>query len=300
MSKENVITGRIVEKLKLPELNSHKGDNGRLLIIAGSEKYHGSLLYAIKAAAKIVDLIYVMTTKENAKLVAKLKGKTAEFILVGNLSLNPSPRQGREAWADCVLIGPGMGKSKRTYKLVERVLKSKIRAALDADALNVMDKQLLKLLGPQHILTPHYGEFAGLLRKVPTSPPPPPLPTPPRLRRAGARGGGRWVESLKGFISKYTCTVVLKGRVDIVGNQEAGIRYNATGNEGMTKGGTGDVLAGLIAAFFCKNDAFTSAAAGVYINGKAGDELYKKVGPYYDAEDLAEQIPRSLWKLINN
>ena len=290
------IDKRILDKLNLPKPGSHKGQNGRLLVVAGSKKYHGSLLYAIKTAAKIVDLVYVLKTKENRGLVEKLKSGTAEFIPV-----NPSwsarwrttlPSSGEGNKVDCILIGPGMGKSKRTYKLVEKVLKSGIRAVLDADALNVMDAKLLKLLGPRHILTPHRGEFERMYQK---------LTNVRKWHKMNER------EREENFVKQFGCTVVLKGKVDIVSSPSPSplpsrerkilIAYNQTGNEGMTKGGTGDVLAGLIAGFYCRNNAFVSAAAGAYINGLAGDELYKKVGPYYNAEDLVEQIPMTLWRL---
>jgi len=91
--------------------------------------------------------------------------------------------------------------------------------------------------------------------------------------------------------------VVLKGQVDYVATPNGDVWENHTGNQGMTKGGTGDVLAGMIAAFFCRNNALTSAAAGGFLNGLAGDQLYKKIGPYFNAEDLVEQIPKTLWKL---
>ena len=95
---------------------------------------------------------------------------------------------------------------------------------------------------------------------------------------------------------EYGCVIVLKGQTDIVCSPQECL-YNTTGNEGMTKGGTGDVLVSLIAGLACKNDLFLAACAGVYINGLAGDELYKKVGPYFNASDLCDQIPRVLKKL---
>jgi len=67
----------------------------------------------------------------------------------------------------------------------------------------------------------------------------------------------------------------------------------------MTKGGTGDTLAGLIAALYCKNKAWLAACAGVYINGLAGDQLYKKVGPYFNTSDLADEIPRTMAEFFN-
>lgn len=291
MRNSQKINADIVRKLILPKKSSHKGQNGRLLVVAGSEKYHGSLLYAIKAAAKIVDLVYVLTTKENQKLVRKLKSKTASFIPIHNVPFTPSYLQrGEGELFDCILIGPGMGASRRTYNLVKAVLKSGIRAVLDADALNVLNARLLRLLGPQHILTPHQQEFKRVFGVAPN------------------------LTIVRNEATRHKCAIVLKGKVDILvtpshsppirrtggENKRIRVAFNSTGNEGMTKGGTGDVLAGLIAAFYTKNDGFISAAASVYLNGLAGDELYKKVGPYFDAEDLIEQIPKTLWRLLRN
>jgi len=96
---------------------------------------------------------------------------------------------------------------------------------------------------------------------------------------------------------KYHCAIVLKGQVDIISDGKQ-ILFNKTGNEGMTKGGTGDVLAGLIASLATTNDLMIAAAAGTYINGLTGDELYKEVGPYFNADDLAEKVPEVMRKLF--
>ncbi len=286
-------------KIKLPKAKSHKGENGRLLIIAGSEKYHGSLLYAIKAGSHIVDLIYVLSSRKNLRLIRRLKFGTAEFIAVDEpllvrrgrggyhpLFISPSPARhrlgelqaggrGGEILPDCVLIGPGMGVSKRTYKLVKTVLKSGIKVVLDADALNVMDEKLKKCLHPNCILTPHRGEFKRLF------------------------GNSTELTIVKSVEHRYRCTILLKSPdADVIASPGHKLVLNHTGNQGMTKGGTGDVLAGLVAGLFTKNDAYTAAVIGAYVNGKAGDELYKKVGPFYDAEDLVERIPKTLFHVI--
>lgn len=73
---------------------------------------------------------------------------------------------------------------------------------------------------------------------------------------------------------------------------------NKTGNEGMTKGGTGDVLAGLIAALYCKNEAFLAASAGIYLNGLAGDRLYMMVGPFFNSSDLVREIPAVMGEVL--
>ena len=262
----NNISLKIVKSLILPKAGSHKGQNGRVLVIAGSKKYHGALLYAITTASRIVDLIYIYTDKENYLAVKKLKSQTAEFITINKL---PKPLE-----YDCVLIGPGLGISSRTKKLVTAILKSKSKAVLDADALKILDKPLLNLLHRNCILTPHTREFQKTFRLSPTP------------KNAGATS------------KKYHCTILLKNRVDIIGLANGKIYFNHTGNAGMTKGGTGDVLAGLVAALFCKNAIFPSAAAGAYVCGRAGDDLNKKVGTFYNAEDLSRQIPSTLAAML--
>lgn len=275
------ITSTIIKTLNLPKPNSHKRDNGQLLIIAGSNKYFGALVYAVRVASRIVDLVYVLTTNKNKKLIEKMKLKTAEFMPT-NIFPSPSGRgikgggKKRVYDIDAILIGPGLGLSARTKNLVQKVLKQKIKAVLDADALNVLDAKMLKLINHNHILTPHTREFRRLFGLPATA-----------------------INAEK-MIKKYKCTIVLKGPVDYVASPQKGLWQNTTGNAGMTKGGTGDCLAGLIAAFYATNGAFTSAAAGVYLNGAAGDDLYKKVGTFYNAEDLVGQIPHTMQKIVSS
>ncbi len=274
-----IINKKIIKQLRLPKPRSHKRDNGRLLIIAGSDKYFGAMIYAIKIASRLVDLVYLLTTRENQKLVAKLKIQTAEFMPIKSFSNFPLPRgrgqgEGVTSEVDCILAGPGMGISANTKRLVLQVLKSDKKAVLDADALNVLDDKLKKYLSPSHILTPHHKEFYRLFRIQATT------------------------QNASKMAKKYHCHIALKGPVDIIAEPDGKVALNKTGNAGMTKGGTGDVLAGLIAGLYCTNDAYTSAAAGVYVNGAAGDELYKKVSTFYNAADLAEQLPKTLKHLL--
>jgi len=225
------------------------------------------LLYAVKTASRIADLVYILTTPENREMLKKLRLKTAEF-LPNSL---PSFKD-----IDCVLVGPGLGISARSKNLTKKVLSAKIKAVLDADALNVMDEKMKELLNPNHILTPHHREFKKLF------------------------GFKATAVSAQKMAKKYKCTIVLKGPVDYIVSFDGSLRQNKTGNQGMTKGGTGDVLAGLIAGLFCTNNAFESAAAGTFICGKAGDDLYKKVGTFYNAEDLCEQVPITFSRIVNS
>lgn len=263
MSK--TISIKIFHQLYSPRSNSRKRENGRLLIVAGSEKYHGSLFYALKSASRVLGLIYVLSTKENLRLVSKLKSQTASFIPVAKID---------EVIVDAVLIGPGMGISPRTRRLVEQVLESGQKAVLDADALSILDEKLKEKLNPNNILTPHHGEFERVFNLKPTA------------------------INLKAMAKKYHCHIVLKGKEDLLADSKGNIVANKTGNAGLAKGGSGDVLAGLMAAFFCKNDAFLSAQAAVLAVDLAGDELFKTRKHFYDSEDLVEQLPLTLTKLF--
>jgi NAD(P)H-hydrate epimerase len=281
-----IITSQIVKKLHLPKPDSRKRDNGRLLIIAGSDKYFGALVYCIKTASRLVDLVYLLTTPENQRLIEKLKIQTAEFMPInGHATTKRSAptrlarREPRRIYrllndVDAILIGPGMGISSATKQLTTWVLKSGKGAVLDADALNVLDDNLKKLLSPLHILTPHHREFRRLFKLKPNP------------------------QNAAKMAKKYHCTIVLKGPVDVIASPNGKIALNKTGNAGMTKGGTGDVLAGLIAGLYATNNAYVSAAAGTYVNGLAGDGLYKKVGAFYNAEDLTNQLPITLKHLL--
>lgn len=254
--------------LEFPGKGAKKGDSGNVLMISGFEQYHGALLYALRAASKITDIIYVYTSSENQKIVNKLKSKTAEFVAVDDWK----KALGK---VECILIGPGLGRSRAAYNLVKKVLQISKKAVLDADALSLMDPVLRNMLRNRHILTPHKKEFERVFGVKPTE------------------------KNASKMSKKYNCTIVLKGAVDVVANPDWGVKYNYTGNVGMTKGGTGDVLAGLTASFYCiSEDPYLAAASGVFVNGLAGDELYKKVGRFYDAEDLLKQLPRTLNKLM--
>lgn len=252
-----------VKVLKKPEAESHKGDNGSLLIIGGSKEYHGAPILSAKVASKIVDIVYFSSTLENNQLIQKMKTKLAEFITVPRDKVNNYVKK-----VDVILIGPGLGINQGVKTLTNNLLKKfpTKKFILDADALKIIDK---KLLNKNCIITPHKNEFKKLF---------------------GLAGNKKTVKQMA---KKYKCVTLLKGKEDYVsdGNE---LKINTTGNAGMTKGGTGDVLAGLIAGLACKNDIFLAARAGVFINGLAGDQLKKRVSFYYNASDLINQIPKTI------
>jgi ADP-dependent NAD(P)H-hydrate dehydratase / NAD(P)H-hydrate epimerase len=242
---------------------SHKGENGKLLIIAGSEQFHGAALLANKTASRIVDLVYFASVPENNALIKDLKSKLCDFIALPRDTISKFIPK-----VNAVLLGPGLGASQETAILSNTLLAKypKQKFILDADALTGLN---LNLLTKNCILTPHKREFKTLFMLTPT------------------------LKNVQQMAKKYGCTIVLKGVTDYVCDTEQ-YKQNTTGNTGMTKGGTGDVLAGLIAALACQNDNFLAASAGVFLNGLAGDRLVKKVSTYYNASDLVAELPRTL------
>lgn len=266
------VTAFDIKQLILPARGSHKGQNGRLLVIGGSDLFHAASLWALTVASRIVDLVHYCSVPENNALVANAKAEFRNGIVI--------PRSDIDAYIeedDCILLGPGMTRDSQTEILTNSLLKKYPHKqwVLDAGALQMMD---LSLIPKNAILTPHHGEFTRLWESV---------------------GGNAKSDEEKVVLcaKMYNCIVLLKGDKDVASNGKE-TRVVEGGNPGMTKGGTGDVLAGLIAALACKNDPFLATIAGSFINKRAGDALFKNVGPFFNATDLANQIPVTMRELL--
>ncbi len=256
------VSKSVLRKLYSPPKSSHKGENGVVTIVGGSRQYHGAPILAVRAASRFCDLVYFHSPFGlNNSLVKKMRFEVAEVIVV---------EAGKLGWAvkrsDCVLIGNGMDVNAKTKRLVNGLLEkfSLKKFVLDAAALRVVDK---KLLSPRVVVTPHAGEFKALF------------------------GVEASREQVFKQAKKFDCIVLLKGPADFISDGKH-LFENETGNAGMTKGGTGDCLAGLLAALACKNDLLTAACAAAFANGAAGDLLFKEKGFNYNASDLVEALPR--------
>ncbi len=269
-----------LKKLYIPPPDSHKGQNGKLLIVGGSHLFHGASLWALKVASRIVDMVFYASTRENNELTQKLKSELYDFIAVSRGDIESYIEE-----SDCVLIGPGLPRKEGqevgdddTKELTETLLKKypHKKWVIDGGSLQVIDPSIIPHTA---IVTPHQGEFQKLFGQEATE------------------------QNVSAMAKKYGIVILTKGQEDIVclpfdsAQGETCVQVSG-GNAGMTKGGTGDVLAGLVAALYCKNEAFLAAKAASYINKKAGDELSKHVGPYYNASDLCDEIPRVMKKFL--
>ncbi len=271
-----------LQGLYQPPQDSHKGQNGKLAIIGGSRLFHGASLWALKIASRIVDMVYYSSVPENNLLAAKLKTEIFDFICVPRQKIGEYINE-----ANAVLIGPGLTREPATKELTQKLLFRfpDKKWVIDAGSLQMMEADWLKNLS-QVIITPHRKEFERLFMV--------------QLFH-GSIVNNRTIEQLSNVVSRqakqYGCIIVLKGPIDYVCSPEECV-INTTGNEGMTKGGSGDVLAGLIAALACKNDLFLAAQAGVFLNGLAGNQLYQRVGPYFNASDLCDQVPVAMKEVL--
>lgn len=244
-----------MEKLFVPKKRSHKGENGRLLVIGGSRQYHGAPVLSLLAARRFVDLAYFYPGDKDRYLMGAVK-RVPEVIVVRGL--------GNLAKMDCVLFGVGLGRARFELR---RLRKAK-KLVVDGDGL----KRIKGKIPRGAILTPHEGEFRMLF---------------------GMHGTRN---NVRAMAAKHRCIILKKGPEDIISDGRRTV-INRLHNQGMTKGGTGDVLSGLVAALACKNDSLTAAVAGARINGHAGNMLKKSYGYNFSASDLANRLAESCEKL---
>ena len=266
-------------KIKLPDPASHKGQNGKLLVIGGSQLFHASIFWAADVASRIVDMVHFASPEnENNDLVRyQLKQGFWQGIVVDYSEVEKYIIED-----DCVLIGPGMDRSDQTTDIVNAWL-AKFPAkkwVIDGGALQMVDPNLLT---STCIITPHQRELEFLSAH--------------HQQTSVEDINPATVEQTMTWLVSRGVTILAKGQVDQIYNGT--VRQEvAGGNAGMTKGGTGDVLAGLVAALYCQNDAITSAIVASYVNKKAGEALWQTVGPYFNAQDLVEEVPRVLWTVL--
>lgn len=295
-----------LKKLYIPPADSHKGQNGKLLIIGGSRLFHAASLWALTIASKIVDMVFYSSVPENNQIIHELKKEFRNGIIVARNDIENYIDE-----SDCILIGPGLERAERALKsntaepqtikeinsledeglqshYLTKYLLSKYpqkKWVIDAGALQMMEPEWLLQLKGNVIVTPHPGEFTRAESGI-------------KNQEVKDTFKGKSLEQkVQLFAKEYNCVVLLKGQSDFVCSKERCLQISG-GNAGMTKGGTGDVLAGLVSSLACKNEMFLAAAAGSYFNKKAGEALFEKSGFYFNASDLAQEIPVVMKKFL--
>lgn len=276
------ITGAFVRRsLPRRDPEGHKGTFGKVLCVCGSVGYTGAPIFAGRGAVRTGSGLVFLAVPESVWPVAAVKSDEAMPFPVpeaeGRLSLlAEEPIRRRAESCDAVLIGCGLGRGWQTDALVRKLLTIEKPLVLDADGLNALSgrEELLQKRAAPTILTPHEGEF---------------------LRLGGGLSAGREAAAAA-FSEKYGVYLVLKGYRTVVAAPDGRLAVNGTGNSGMAKGGSGDVLAGMILSLLGQGcEAFAACCAGVWLHGRAGDLAAADKGERgMTPTDLLEQIPYAM------
>jgi len=263
------------------QVNVHKGQFGTVLVICGSKLYSGSAaLAAVGAVRAGADLAVVTAPERAANIAANTLPDLITYPLRGS-QLTPSHvsqilKIAKLRKVNSLVIGCGLGNQRSTLtairKLIQKII---VPSVIDADGLAAISKGEIVLNDRPAVLTPHLGELAKLLNRASVD-------DNMEARLAGAKQAA----------FKYKAVVLLKGPVDIITNGMSTITNN-TGTPFMTKGGTGDVLAGILGAILARGvDYMQAAHVAAYINGKAGEMASEKFGESLAASDMFEFIPK--------
>ncbi|MEW6001766.1 MAG: NAD(P)H-hydrate dehydratase [Nitrospirota bacterium] len=281
---------------------SHKGNYGHILVVAGSKGKTGAALMAAKACLRSGAGLVTIGIPESLAGVFQSR-VTEEMTLMlpekgdGTLSEKASENilDFLDKMADLLAIGPGIGVSAETEKLMKNLIRnSRKPMVIDADGLNSLkgDREILKKAKVPFIITPHPGELARILNQ-----------------RSEARSQKSEAEKQRGItiqdiekdriniamsFAKETGTyLVLKGVPTIIASPEGRAFINSTGNPGMASGGTGDVLTGMISGFLGQGiSPLDASIIGVYLHGLAGDIAASEKGEIpLIAGDIIDRIP---------
>lgn len=256
----------ILKTLPKRRADSHKGTYGKVLCAAGSKNMAGAAYLSSFAAYRTgAGLVRILTPEDNRVILQQL---LPEAVLTTFDPSDPDRSVWREAleWADTAAVGPGLGREPWAAALVETVMEEYHRPlVVDADGLNHLAAapELLRAHQGPVIVTPHAGEFSRLTG----------LPI--------EDFAGRLPEAASRFAASMGCVCVLKGAPSAVAAPDGKNWINTTGNHGMSTGGSGDVLTGIIAGLLGQGTPPLEAALlGVWLHGRAGDLAAGTEGTY--------------------
>jgi len=266
-----------------PERNSHKGDNGRILVVGGGPFTGAPALAGMGAMYAGADLAHIAVPKPAAIPVACYSPNLIVHPLSDDVLVTQDSDKIKNLWkkSDAMVIGPGLGDDSRSkHAASELIRRCPLPMVVDADALDAVRANPRIITGKNVVLTPHKGEFERL--------------TGIRLSEDLEKRGAQVCQAAR----KMGSIIIVKGRIDLVSDGKT-VTKNKTGNEAMTVGGTGDVLSGICGCLLSKGmDPFHAARLAVFLNGAAGDLAFQEKGYGLLASDVAEKIPYILRRYL--
>ena len=285
--------GECAELIRKRDPDSHKGTFGHLLVFAGSPGKSGAAVLCAAAALRAGSGLVTLGVPRSVSQA--VEEKTTEVMSV-TLADSKDGTFGEEACEEAIehlkngktalALGPGISTSHGAGELVRTLVREcPVPMVLDADALNVisLDPSVLTKAKNPVIVTPHPGEMARLCGSD--------------TKRVQADRVG----TAAGFSEKYGCHTVLKGARTVTATPEGKVFINPTGNPGMASGGTGDVLAGVIAGLLAQEYSCAEACVlGVFIHGHAADLLLEETGTFgFTASEISDKIPASVNSVLS-
>jgi len=260
--------------------DSHKGMNGRVLIVGGSIDYFGApLLCGYGALGGGADLAYIFVPESNFEVS---RSHSPDFIVrkfpgeyLDMKGVTPIVEFAKKC--DVLLMGPGMGEREETMEAMKSIIENcPVPMVLDSSAIQVVQKIKNFPLNQKVIITPHHNEFEHLTGKD--------------VKVSGSISGK--VVLARTIATDLKINILLKGPKSIAASEEGETAMNSTGNAGMTVGGSGDVLSGYIAALIGQGaNAYDACRIASFVFGKVGDALFKQKGFGFTASDLAAELP---------
>lgn len=265
----------IKEKLIPRDKYDHKGDYGRVLIVAGSKGFTGSAYISTEAAVRTgAGLVTLGCSEDIADIMA---AKITEAMIVATGEEDRFNKIVKNS--NAIAIGPGMGNNEKTFRLVSKIIReAKCPVVIDADGLNAIKDNLdiLKQSKNKIILTPHIGEMAKLTGL-----------TIDNIKE-------NRIDVAKNFAKEYDVILLLKGYNTIITDGDCTM-INSTGNSSMASGGMGDCLTGMVAAFLGQGYSPLQATyIAAYIHGLCG-EMLSKNSFCVNARDILKEIPKAIF-----
>ncbi|MEK9133044.1 MAG: NAD(P)H-hydrate dehydratase [Patescibacteria group bacterium] len=289
----NIIKKSDVQKIyPVRDTRSHKGQNGRMLIIGGSINYFGApILAGLGALGSGADLVHLLVPECNFDVS---RGFYADFIVkkYPGERINSATFDAASDFfekVDCILIGPGVSENEESLQVITKIVKNApCQIVLDAEAIPAIAQLGLPATGenPEDrarklTITPHRGEMDEITEGS--------LPDDPFAQN----------QMVTDFAQKWGVTILLKNPHDIIAAPGKPTRTNETGNAGMTVGGSGDVLAGFTASLIAQHCApYDACQCAAFLYGLAGDNLFNAKGYNFTATDLALELPYTIKSVI--
>lgn len=272
-----------IKKIPVRREDSHKGDYGRVFVVAGSPGMTGAAFLCSQGALRAGSGLVTNGIPESLNPVMEVKLTEAMTLPLTETQNNTLGLAAKEEIVefskkcDVVALGPGLGSDPETRSLARKLIQEiEVPIVLDADGINALegDLDLLKDRQSRMVITPHPGEMSKLIGKDIAD-----------------------IQSMREDIAKSVAEVTgaivcLKGHRTVVANPDGDVYVNETGNSGMATGGMGDILPGMIASFIGQDvDDYSAGVIAVYLHGLAGDIAAEKKGQFnMIATDVLEYL----------